>query len=1593
MSQVSQRFAQMSPLKQALLALEEMEAKLTKMERQQTEAIAIIGMGCRFPGGVNDPESFWQLLHQGVDAIKEVPARRWNIDRYYDPDPDTLGKVYTRQGGFLDADIEGFDAEFFGLAPREVINMDPQQRLLLEVCWEALEHGGQVPAKLRGTQTGVFIGINTADYFQRQFKSIAPDLLNAYFFTGNTPSVAAGRLSYLLGLEGPSVALDTACSSSLVGVHLACQSLRNRESRMAIAGGVNLMLLAEAPIILSRMRALAADGRCKTFDASADGYGRGEGCGIVVLKRLSDAVADGDRILALIRGSAINHDGSSSGLTVPNGLAQQKVIRAALANGKVTSEEVSYVEVHGTGTALGDPIEVEALDAVFGKGRSPDKPLTIGSVKTNIGHLEAAAGVAGLIKVVLAMQHREIPPNLHFQTPNPSIPWDNLAVEIPTELTPWIGSENQPRMAGVSSFGMGGTNAHVILEEAPQEVAANLQPANDCSSGVLTLSAKTETALKALAEKYRQLLADNPTISLTDLCGTANTRRSHFNHRLAVTASSLSELELSLKEFLEDRSSANLTTGSVSSSSKSKIAFLFTGQGSQYPNMGKQLYDTQPVFRQILEKCQEILLPYLDKPLLEVIYTSIEEESEQLINQTQYTQSALFALEYALAQLWLSFGVRPQMVMGHSVGEYVAATIAGVFSLESALRLIAHRGKLMEQLPAGGGMVAVFASPEQLTEIVADYGDSIAIAAINGTHNTVLSGTLEAIENILPALTAREIEFRQLKVSHAFHSPLMEPMLASFRKVCESINYQAPQIALISNLTGKLVTPEEITNPDYWCNHVRQTVQFAQGMQTLAQQNNDYTVLEVGAHPVLIGMGQRCLEENNFTWLNSLRRGQEDEPQLLKSLASLYVQGVAIDWQQVQGNNQTQLLSLPTYPFERQRYWLDAPDASSESPENAPEHQDWLYQVEWQTQPLANVDSLLETKLLDSKEPGYWLIFTEPHNHLSANVASLLQEQGHDCLTVVPGDALGKIEENCWQINPEQPEQFERLLLEVRATTDTPCLGILHLWGLKLSNFQELSEDFWQTDRLYGCGSVLNLVQALSTAKIANSPRLWLVTQNAQSLEDRGDEISIFAAPLLGLSRATALEHPELWGGAIDLADVDSGNAAKAVIGEIWHPNLETEVAFRQGNRYVPRLVPQPVAQSQKPNWQIESDRTYLLTGGLGALGLKTASWLVKQGAKNLVLVGRRPPSEVAKKQITTLQDRGVQIVVARADISQQSEVARVLTDIATSLPPLGGIVHLAGVLDDGVLLKQDWQRFNKVMAPKIAGAWHLHELTQDLSLDFFVSFSSIASLIGSPGQSNYAAANAFLDALAHYRQRQQLPALTINWSPWDEAGMAANLGNLGEQRWTALGVTPLQPQQGFSILAELLYQSEAQVGILPFDWAKFFPQFPGNSKPALLAEIESALDLSPKTQSTASALLEELQKIPLQQRQALLIEHLLEDTAIVLGLNSSQKLSPQLGFFDMGMDSLMTLELKNRLQDSLGCSLSSTLTFEYPTIEALANYLATEVLDLEIIPTQDRSEPEAATEAEDLSIIEQLSVSKLEAFVNQELATLAGEN
>ncbi len=2366
------------------------------------EPIALIGIGCRFPGGGDSPASFWRLLQNGVDAITEIPDDRPELRKLYDKTPNAPGKIITPRGGFLSG-LDKFDAHFFEIAPREARCLDPQQRLLLETAWEAFEDAGIAPRAWAGRRGGVFLGMWTNEYEDRM--QDATNHFDLYITNGGGRHSASGRLNYFFDLQGPSMTLDTACSSSLVAVHLACQSLRSHESDLALAGGVNLMLKPYISVGYSRSKMLAPDGLCKFGDASANGYVRSEGCGIILLKRLSDALAARDPIYALIRGSAVNNDGQSSGLLVAPGVqTQHDMLLAAYRNAGVAPQLVQYIEAHGTGTAVGDPVELEALSRVLSVNRAQEQPCWIGSVKTNLGHAEAASGIAGLIKLALCLKERALPPSLHCNHPNPKIKWEEWQFKVPQHFMPWPMSD-APLYAGVNSFGVTGTNAHIVMEGWTQTRStlglaegscdenenlsrakhATAEPLREQRQNLLCLSAKTENALRDLATKFEKHLAGDNSSALRDTCYSATATRAHFAHRVALVAASHEEMRAQLAAFANGSNAAHVTHAHAKNTTLPKLAFLFTGQGAQYCNMGRALYETQPVFRAAVQRCDEILRPHLDRSLLSVLFnddstpssnsvilegTSLElgampsarevssrmtsqVESghnpsmqntdhrslitdywplniEHLLHQTCYTQPALFSIEYALAELWRSWGIEPSMLLGHSVGEYVAACVAGVFSLEDGLKLIAARGRLMQALPRGGVMAAVFVDKEKAEQILAPFAEHVAIAAYNGPENIVISGREQEVQSVLAKLHADGIKTKALVVSHAFHSPLMAPMLDAFERIASEITFHAPRLPLLSNLTGRVFAEGEIPDAKYWREHVRAAVRFAEGIHVL-HAHGCTLFLEIGPNPTLSSMGMRCLPEGAAAWLPSLRQNKNDDEQTLASLGALYCHGLAPNWEVIFNAPVRKRVKLPLYPFQRERYWIEeisrvedreskivahdarssildpqsshpllgarlrsalkeiqfesrvqttAPDFLSDhrfhnlavfpaagymemalaaaqqifgegpcavrefsiltalplqeeqthtlqfiaTPEGESEArfqilrlagdaeagarawtthvtgkisvadivaqssafnpqtvqarcteeisgenfyqsradlgafvgpkfraieklwrregealgrlqlkealaseaknyftapalldasiqlllaclamnedepclylpvgfdemelaqplvaplwchaelqssaqagqetytgalrwyddrgvclgevkglllkraddaalqrltqqahtQDWFYEKIWQPQALS------ATEHNNARASGNWLLFADRSGR-GEQLAQQLRARGETCVLVYAkydaahepllprlgrGMPLGESpdssdDETSAQPRLEQmllpheaheidfmaPEEYDRMLHEVLARDRAPLTGLIHLWSLDAVALVNQNPEALLAAQQLTCGSVLHLVQALARIAEKTPPRLWLITEGAHALYNspleggqggvaqHHEEEKIFSTrgntplkrgilaqtSLWGMARVLALEHPELRTVCIDVeargkeqgAESDEQSATSnqqratsnqqpatndqqpttSIQQELLHHNDEDQIAYRNGVRYVARLVrkeqhaaqeeskltipsarpyrlqksrdgvldhlklrpvryarlapheveievratglnfrdvlnalnmypgeagplglecsgvisavgenvtqfqvgeevlamafgsfsshvrthaelvvhkpqtfsfaeaatipvtfltayygmhhlahmprgarvllhaaaggvglsavqiaqaagaeifatasspekhahlqalgvqhilnsrtldfaetimqrtngrgvdlvlnsltgdfiarsvevlsphgcfleigkrdiwskeqfaqakphaayhvialdhmaqtqpelvgkifrelmalfasnvlrPLPhrdyelseavaafrymaqakhigkvvvsVKQEDRGSWMVDSrssqslekprstidhpQSTILITGGLGGLGLSLAQWLVQRGARHLALMSRSAPSLVAEEKIEALRAQGAQVLIVRGDVALENDVARVLDEIKNSMPPLRGIIHAAGVLQDALLLQQRWENFETAMAPKVAGAWHLHNLTRETPLDFFVLFSSVVSVLGFKGQSNYAAANAFLDAFAQWRSSLGLKTLSLNWGPWAEVGMAAALSTRERRRWTAQGLQLINMEQGWEALAHALQFDAPQLGVLPINWNTYAQQRGNTTPPLLRALITKPHATTTQAEQPQISFEQHLQNTLPDKRASFILAHVREQTVKILGLPPSRRVDVSQPLREMGLDSLMTVELRNALSTTMGRALPGSLVFDYPTIAGIASFVAEKVFPAASPSSITRAKKTEEHEQQALTHVQQLSEEGAEALLAEKLAALEG--
>ncbi|UXA07681.1 SDR family NAD(P)-dependent oxidoreductase [Mycobacterium sp. SMC-2] len=1501
------------------------------------EPIAIIGIGCRFPGA-DGPAAFWQLLADGVDAISEIPPDRWDADAFYDADPSAPGTSVTRRAGFVPG-IDKFDFAFFGISPRESAQMDPQQRLVLEVAWEALEDAGQVPERLAGSDTGVFVGISTTDYANLRAGQL--ELVDAYTGTGNALSIAANRLSYFYDFHGPSMAIDTACSSSLVAVHLACRSLRDGECSLALAGGVNVILSPALMINFTKARLMAPDGRSKTFDAGADGYVRGEGAGMVVLKPLSRALADNDPIYAVIRGTAINQDGRTNGLIAPSRQSQEAVLAAAYRRAGLSPGTAQYVEAHGTGTFLGDAIEANALGTVLGEGRPPGSPCMIGSVKTNIGHLEAAAGVAGLIKVALALQHKAIPPSLNFVEPNPEIPFDSLPVRVAQTLTPW--PENGGRaVASVSSFGMGGTNAHAVLTEAPQVRSAVPAPgAAPDRAELLPLSARSPEALAALADRYESALASG--VGLADLCYTAGARRGHLEHRLAVVADSPAAMSESLAAYRNGQSRPGISAGQCRPGERSDVVFVFPGQGSQWVGMGQRLQAQEPVFREALAACDRALKPCLGSSVLEALAEDTELTDIGLI------QPAIFAVQVALAALWRSWGVEPTAVVGHSMGEVAAAHVAGALSLDDAARVICTRALMLRTVRGRGTMMAAELSLVEAQELIAGREGEVAIAASNSHRSTVLSGDQTVLAELMEVLQQRDRFCRWVDVDVAAHSPQMDALVPALRAGLAGLRATAPAIPIYSTVTGDLLT-DRLSDADYWAENLRSSVHFSPALRGLLEGGHD-TVVEISPHPVLLTSIREDADDmrRSCTSLPSMRRDDGGRATALASLGTLYTLGQPVAWEQLYPSG-SHFVAAPTYPWQRVHSWMDggttitaasgtSADLLQQAPGDTTEKaglRDWMYQLRWQPASLSGRDGSSRPV-----EAGSWLVLSDG-GVVADTLRDHLESHSQTCVLVEPGldhQDFERLTPDSYRLDPTQPDHFRRLLEDAFTDERPPCRGVVHLWDLLAAPPADTSPESLESATTLGPVSVLHLVQALARAGWSAPPRLWLVTGGAQvtgTPETGTEPVSIAQAPVWGMARTIEHEHPELRCTCVDLSAGGGPEEVGALFQEVWVDARDGDVALRGSRRYVERLnhydAPEPTETAA-----FTEEATYLITGGLGALGLVVANWMAEHGARHLVVVGRGDASASAQETLDALRAAGTEVIVAQGDVAKADQVAAVLESIGESMPPLRGVVHAAGIADDAILQCLDEQKLRKVMAPKVQGAWNLHALTSDAELDFFVLFSSAASLLGPPGAANYAAANAFLDALAWHRRAEGRPALSVNWGPWAELGFFTR--SELQSYFAQYGVEAMSAADSLRALASLLARSVTQAVVLDIDWARWQPDV----QPPLLAElgVASSGDKPRAGAATAPgiALYDELQGATPEERQRLLESYLCELAAGKLGLAPSN-LDIQAPLGTLGVDSLITLELRMQVERDLGVVVPVTRLLEGPSVASLAEWL-----------------------------------------------------
>jgi acyl transferase domain-containing protein/acyl carrier protein len=1386
-------------MKNALLEIKKLRSELAQSKETGSEPIAIIGMECRFPGKAVNLKGFWELLKNGEDAITEVPSSRWNMNDFYDSNSETPGKTYTKHGGFLQS-VDEFDPLFFGISPREAASMDPQQRILLEVAWQALCNANQNPKELKGTQTGVFVGISTNEYGRYFLEQQKLENIDVYFTTGNALNAAAGRLSYILGLQGPSMAIDTACSSSLVAIHNACQSLRLKECKMAIVAGSNLMLGPESTIALAKTKLLSVDGKCKTFDDSADGIVRGEGCGVVILKKLSEAIKDKNPVWAVIKSSAVNQDGASSGFTVPNGSAQKDLLQRTMLEAGILPNQIDYVEAHGTGTALGDPIEINALASVYAKDRNEQNPLLVGSVKTNIGHLEAAAGIAGLIKVVLSLQNECIPNHLNVSKLNSRIPWDMLAIKITTSAFPWPSVENKKRIAGVSSFGASGTNAHIIVEEG-NKIEEVKNPTVNFKKERYWVENKLENSTGVVSTKKRQ-------------------------HALFV--------EKVYSPFLKD------------------VIYENTINLQEYPYL-------------IDHKINNAVIV----PGAFYISSIIASHRNNYLKDSCTIENLVF---YKPLIIDGSNSIKSHINIVENENKQTFKLASFVDQYEKDKKFVLHVS----------GNFAEYAEPEYKT----------ALLDVNKIYN-------EAIEEYNGSKFYQGLRKYNVQIEDTFQW---------IHKIwrCEDEAW------------AFLKQPENLGNLQDYELHpciLDSCIQFA---STTIEVKEGETFIPFSM--AKISFCQSPKTKDLWCKVSKAALSKIDKPlanvTLLDTDGNLVMKIEGIEYMKVN-------LSVENKKVESGLL-------------------DYLYEVTWMQKSIP--------QNISSGNNESWLLFAD-ENGIAEKLALKLSAHNYKCILVKNGETYQSRDKFNYEINPKDYSHYEKLLKDI---TGLSCKGVIHLWGLNSkTNVSSLNLDSVINAQQTGSFSLLYLTQALSTFQRTNVPALFVVGSSVQNI-DLNNPINIQQAPLFGLGRVVVNEYPEYNTKLIDLSsDLDTETKVSGLMSELFSQDKDREIAICKNKRFVARLNRlNNINTISSSEVKIDSDSTYLISGGMGDLGMLITNYLLDKGAKNIVSLGRNLKSnEQIEKASDKAKQLGACLSFRAVDVSNPTDLKHVFNDIQKSAYPLKGIIHAAGLVDDDMLAKQTIERFNKVYQPKVGGVLALHELSKSMELDFFICFSSMAAVWGTPGQGSYAAANSFMDGFMQFRRQQGLPGLSINWGAWSEVGMGAKLNSNQQNRMSKSGIGFISPNDGLTLLEELIKKPLSQVGVYNIDWKNIARLISlGDNK----VFFEELLKNETEKQKDKGSLITELTAIEISKRKTYLQKYIQNEIARVLHITDPKMVEPRLPLFDLGLDSFMAVELKNKLENNLDTTLSSSLLFNHPNLESIVNFLISDVI---VLPFTEETE------------------------------------
>jgi acyl transferase domain-containing protein len=1496
--------------------------------------IAVIGMAGRFPGARN-LDQFWQNLCEGVESIKfftdeELLAKGVPAELLDDPN-------YVKAEATLD-DIEMFDASFFDFTPRDASLIDPQHRLFLEHAWEALENAGY--AAERSRRTGVYAGESINSYLLSNLypnRALIESAGGFQVVINNDRDYLATHIAYKLNLTGPALSVQTACSTSLVAVHLACQALLNRECDMALAGGVSVGVPHGEGAYHQEGGIISPDGHCRAFDARAQGTVKGNGVGVVVLKRLADALRDGDTIHAVIKGTAINNDGSLKvGFTAPSIDGQASVIEEALALSEVEAQSITYVESHGTGTSLGDPIEVAALTQAFRTQTSAKNYCAIGSLKTNIGHTDAAAGVAGLIKTVLALEHKQLPPSLNFTHPNPNIDFAGSPFFVNTELTAW--QTNGPRRAGVSSFGIGGTNVHVVLEEAPP---TETRPARALQ--LLTLSAKTATALEAarmnLAAYLKQHAAE---INLADVAFTLQTGRRSFAHRLALVCSDAEEAAAALESGRQLQIDVH--------EQNPPVVFMFTGQGAQYVQMARELYETETSFREDVDHCCGIIEPQLKLDLRDVLYPSAEraEEASEQLKQTELTQPALFVIEYALARLWMRWGVRPAALIGHSIGEYVAACIAGLFTLEDALQIVVERGRLMQQAPHG----AMLAVPLAEKELMPLLNGELSLAAVNAPSLCVVSGTVQAIERFEQGFAGKDLVCRRLHTSHALHSGMMDPLLATFAAKLSEVKTRSPQIPIVSTVTGTWMTPEEACDVSYWTRQLRHTVRFADGLAEILKEP-ETVLLEIGPGQTLSALAKQQSAATRVV-VSSLRHprdSQSDVAYILNTRGRLWTAGVEIDWRALHEPKRRRI-PLPTYPFERRRYWIDPPARQADALKRRDDPADYLYVPSWKR---------TVAPVLKDADESCWVVFADPCG-VGAEVVHHLESEGKFVINVMASEQFDKLGERVFALNPHHRGNYESLMKEIRALDKVPA-RIVHLWGVTPDVATPSNFDWYTETQGRGFYSLIYLAQVLGEHGLTDEVQIEVVTNHM--LEVTGDESLLpEKATVLGPCKVIPQEYPNINCRVVDIAlpapgSVDEERLAENLIGEFAALPSEDVVAYRGRHRWVQIFEPLRAVE-EKP--RLRDRGVYLLTG-MSDIDLALARYLAEAAHARLILLG---DEALPLAEVRALEEAGAEVLLLKSDFTSREAVAEIISQARARFGEINGVVHTASVTSGGMVQLKTKEMVAPVFAPKVFGTRALQSMFEDL--DFFVLFSTSLALTGVFGQVDYCAANAFLDAFAHANTLRGNFTVSIDWhvpqwETWQEEALAS-VPEFQAQFAETRAAYGIKLDEGVELFRRLLSGSQPQVIVSTQDFQALIDEQQRAASMSVLDQLQTSVTVA-RTRTEADG-----DYVAPQNEVEASMAALWEE------LFGMQRLSVNDNFFELGGNSLLGIQLISRVRKDFHIELPLNTLFESPTAAGLAAAIE-----------ETRLREKEAEEIERLlREIESLSPAELQATLAQEL-------